>query len=286
MKEVISPSTYLAGNKKKLINDLQPHLEGFKELWEPFAGSAAVSLNMLNRGLFERSYCNDIHPQMVELHQCIKSSPKFIEDCFVTNGMYPKTKDAYLKMRDDYNVNKNDPVLLFNLMMRSNNNMIRFSGINNDKFNVPFGERHRFDLERMVQHKLLSKDIEWSTVGFSAFLSKMLKDTDVVDYKDIVVYFDCPYNISSAVYNSTGTGWNQQDDSICLDWLLKLQGLGVKVVYSNVFFNKGKTFDLLIEWCEEHSDKFKVIHLDRDYNNCSSFKYEGVKSDEVLIVSR
>ena len=284
MEEVISPAIYLAGNKKKLINDLHPHLKGFKELWEPFAGSAAVSLNMMHRGLFERSFCNDIHPQMVELHECIKDRPQFIRDCFVTNEMYPENKDAYLKMRDDYNLTKDNPVLLFNLMMRSNNNMIRFSGANNDKFNVPFGERHRFDLERIVQHKLLSKDIEWSSMGFSAFLSKMVKGLDKPE--DVVVYFDCPYSISDAVYNKSGTGWNQQDDIICLDWLLKLWELGVKVVYSNVFFNKGKTFDLLIEWCEEHSDKFEVIHLDRDYNNCSSFKYEGVKSDEVLIVSK
>ncbi|BAV80850.1 putative adenine methyltransferase [Vibrio phage RYC] len=172
--------------------------------------------------------------------------------------------------------------MLFNLMLRGNNNMVRFSGQGDKrKHNMPYGERNRFDIDRMLQHHHLSKDFNLSTMSFTLFLNRVIKNLDL---SRVVVYIDSPYSNTTATYNENG-GWTSQEDEILLNKVLKLRELGAKVVISNVFHNRGKTNQWLIDWSEEHNDKFDVHYLDRDYSNSASFKSDK-KTVEVLLVSK
>lgn len=270
---------YLSGNKYLLISELTPHLSGKKTLIEPFFGSGTVSLNCSNRGMFEEYYCNDIHPQMMKLHEDIKDL-EWIDRCKTLTEKYPATKEGFYQIREDYNKDKSQSELVYLTMMRAHGNSIRFN--KSGGLNITFGERERFDLQKMIQHNKLCQDFNLCNMSFLMFLMTVEKK---VDLSETVVYSDCPYQNTLAVYNEAN-GWTIEDDFALLNKLEDLRQKGAKIVYSNVFFNKGKTNQWLIDWVEERGDHYEVIHLDRDYNNCSSFKYDGKGTDEVLIVSK
>jgi site-specific DNA-adenine methylase len=140
----------------------------------------------------------------------------------------------------------------------------------------------------MLDHRELSKHIEWYNEDFRGFLRKLPKTVAKSGHnmKDVVVYLDAPYQYCNAVYQGSLGAWTLDDDNDLLNAVLKLRELGAKVVMSNVLHNKGVTSHFLIDWCEKHKDDFEVIHLDRDYGGCSSFQYEDGSTDEVLIISR
>ena len=275
-------SIYLAGSKQKLIKDILPHLQDGKRktLLTPFCGTGVVELNCIAQDLFENYYSNDLEQWVVNLHKKLKD-PVFILDCKAVNEEYPSDKKSYLQMREDYNSGGcTDDTLLFNLLMRSHSNRMRFSGLGKAyKCNIPYGERNRFDMERMLRHHTLSQKMEVTQGSFASFLNSFSE----VDWNEVTVYGDPPYLGTQAVYNS---GWDNLDNSVFLDTMLHCHHRGAKVVFSNIFFNRGYVAQDLINWCEEHSDKFEVHHLDMDYRNTAHIKYEGKKTDEVLIVSK
>ncbi len=277
-------SIYLSGNKFKLWDVIKPHLQdgNRKILYEPFIGSGTVALNALHEELFEQCEGNDLAWWLVGLHNKIKDCT-FLKDIVYENALYPSTEGGYLRLKSDYNKDLTDYPKLFNLMLRGTNNWVRFSGEEGkQKHNMSYGQRNRLDMPRMELHHKLSQDLQVTQGSFTKFLLNVLEQGNP---EESTVYVDPPYMGTVATYTE-GKGWSAQEDTILLDLVLQLTGKGFKVVMSNVFFNKGHTNQWLIDWCEDHKDKFEVYHLDRDYSNSSAFKYEGKKTDEVLIVSK
>ncbi len=280
-------SLYLAGAKTKIIKDILPHLQDGKRntLLTPFTGTSVVELNCVDQNLFENYYSNDIEEWVVRLHKKLKD-PVFILECKEVNEKYKSDKESYLQMREDYNQGKcQDDTLLFNLMMRSHSNRMRFSGQGDRrKCNIPYGERNRFDMARMLKHHTLSQKIDVQQGSFATFLNSF---NERLDWSKTTVYLDSPYQTGGksggAVYNA---GWTEQDDDVLLDCVLECYEKGAKIVLSNIYFNRGFLFSKLIDFCEKHKDKFEVYHLDMDYRNTAHIKYEGKKTDEVLIVSK
>ncbi|AGH32078.1 DNA methyltransferase [Vibrio phage 11895-B1] len=278
---------YLAGSKLKLLKDILSHLqcENNTTLVCPFIGTGVVELNCIEQGLFDTYYSNDIEEWVVRLHNKLKD-PKFILDVKNVNNKYESDKASFLKLRDDYNKGGcQDDAMLFTIMLRSHSNRVRFSGQgSNRKCNIPYGERNRFDMTRMLKHHTLSQKMNVSQGGFATFLNSL---DNKVDWEEVVIYLDSPYQTGGksggAVYN---TGWSDQDDDVLLQCILNYHNKGAKIVCSNIFFNRGFVFQKLIDFCEEHNDKFDVHHLDMDYRNSAHVKYDGKKTDEVLIVSK
>ncbi len=276
-------SLYLAGAKTKLIQDILPHLQDGNRttLLTPFTGTGVVELNCIQQDLFEEYYSNDFEEWVVRLHNKLKD-PSFILECKSVNEQYPSDKESYLKMRLDYNNGKcKDDTLLFNLLMRSHSNRMRFSGQGSKlKCNIPYGERNRYDMTRMLKHHTLSQKMNVAQGGFATFLNQMSKS---VDWSKTTIYSDPPYFGTTAVYNS---GWSKLDDEVFRNNMLKYKLLGAKVVFSNIFSNRDFVATDLINWCGENKEHFEVHHLNMDYSNTSHVKYEGKKTDEVLIVSK
>ncbi|AUR89213.1 D12 class N6 adenine-specific DNA methyltransferase [Vibrio phage 1.121.O._10N.286.46.C4] len=276
-------SLYLAGNKLKIVEDIVPHLveEGRNILVEPFVGTGVMSLHCLEKGLFEKSYCNDLADWLVGLHNSLRD-PKFILDVSKINGMYKDTEEDFLKLRENYNSGgcKNDAEL-FVLMLRGNSNRVRFSGRGKSlKHNIPYGKRNPFNMERMLRHHTLCQDMEVSQGNYVMFLNKLSKE---LDWSKVVIYADPPYFGTMATYN---TGWTSSDDAIFRETMLKYKQLGAKVVFSNIFSNKKFVATELIDWCKANEDHFEVHHLDMDYSNTDAHKWLGDKTDEVLVVSK
>ncbi len=281
---VLQSFTYLDGNKRELYPQIVPFLKGRKVIAEPFAGSGTVSLNAANSDMFERYLCNDLHTQMVNLHKSV-TSLDWIMQCYESDKLYKDSKEDFLRLREDYNSDKSRLDLLYLIMMRSHGNKIRFN--KSKGCNITYGERQRFSLDRMLQHRKVSSVMEWYNTSFAVFLNKIEDVLSISEHtlEDTVIYCDAPYQYSLAVYQDTTGAWTLQDDFALLDRVEKLHDKGAKIVMSNVFRNRDKVSQFLIDWCADKVDKFEVHHLNKNYGNSSAHK-SAKKTDEVLIVSK
>jgi DNA adenine methylase Dam len=273
----IQSAIYLCGNKRKLWSDIKPHLEGKKILIDLFTGSGTVAINSVNEVMFEKVIANDSLTFLYDLHEALQSK-FFLDMVKLSNEKYGDSKEEYLRLRKDYNSSGRLDLLL-NLNYRSNSNMMRWNS--KGGFNMPYGERLRYDSGRLKKHHELCKSIEFHNEDFRQLIENL---ENSLDFKDCVVYIDPPYQGTTAPYNEMGK-WTEEQDNTLLDTVTYLHNAGAKVVMSNVFENRGHKNNWLIDWCDENSGDFEVHHLNMDYSN-SSFRKSNHKTDEVLIVSR
>ena len=273
---------YLAGNKYKLYDTIKPHLQDGKRetLVDVFGGSGIMTLNASHDNLFENYVYNEKAKHLFELQHWVQW---FDEDDATQvenyNKLYPPNKEGFLEMRKCYNIVLFDNALLYNLMCRSNSNMMRLN--NSGGFNVPYGERNTVNIERIWHHRDNIQNVKLRNEDFGDLLDEYLEMDDLSEY---TFYLDPPYQSTTATYNENG-GWTDNDNTTLLEYCLELQKRGAKVVISNVFENRGNVHQELINWCEENKETFEVNHLNISYNNSSFRKGKG-KTDEVLIVSK
>lgn len=287
----VRSAVYLSGNKYRLWEQIKPHLQdGNRKVFiDLFGGSATTTLNVVNEGLFDTVVYNDkakhlyelqkLLQQDLETHGCKPEGGSYlVRDLIETHYSYPTDKEGYKDLVDTYNKYKSVHALYI-LQTRSNSNMMRFN--KEGCWNMTYGERATFFPERILKHQQLIQEVDLWNLDFGDVIECLLESADL---SGTTVYLDPPYHSTTAVYNENG-GWTQNDNTTLLEYCVELQKRGAKVVISNVFENRGKVHQELIDWCEEYKDVFEVHHLNMDYNNSSFRKGKG-KTDEVLIVSR
>ena len=267
----ISPIFYM-GNKKKLINkgliELFPNnISMFVDL---FAGSGVVSMNTEA----SKYIINDIDTNLIDLYNMFKftEADTIIEHVegrieeyglakertkrneFKDKEKIEQYKKAYMSLRSDYN--KSKTVLdFYTLMFYSFSQQFRFN--NKGEFNMPCGNDCFSD-----------KNKEYIRDGRDFFKSDnvIITNNDFRELKtnkldnNSFVYLDPPYLDTTATYNETG-GWTIKDEQDLYNICEELDNNGIKFGMSNVFINKGKTNDKLIEWC--HKNKWNVYTFDK-----------------------
>lgn len=244
-----------------------------------FTGGGTVALNVVDK--YEHVVACDVIKPLIELHNAFKGGQPFIDKVTKLSQYFPKTKEGYLQLRELYNIEPS-PAKLQALLFRSNNNMMRFN--KSGEFNMTFGERYSYNLERMVEHSEACRGITFTGGGWEMLFGDHTSLPALPNTGDYVFYSDCPYSGTTATYCESG-GWSEEDDVKLLAKLLELQQMGCKVIASNVFENRGVVNQRWIDFCNTYEDEFTVYHLDRCYNNSSFRKGKG-KTDEVLIVSK
>lgn len=275
----IQSAIYLAGNKRKLYKDIAPHLKGRPVLIDLFTGSGTCAINSVASGDFEEIIANEGLSQLYDLHNWLKTEDFNWEDLVAENASYEATKEDYLRLREDYNSTKDLSKLLL-LHYRSNSNMIRFNS--SQKFNMTYGERERFQLDRLKQHCGLAKNISFYNHDFGDMLELLRKDYAGQE-NEVVIYLDPPYYGTTACYSESGK-WSENDNQTLFEYMDTFHDLGYEMVMSNVFQNRGVTHQDLIDWVKDNP-RFEVHHLNISYNN-SSFRKSDKVTDEVLIVSK
>ncbi|WP_318032798.1 DNA adenine methylase [Mycoplasmopsis caviae] len=108
-----------------------------------------------------------------------------------------KNKEAFLKLRDDWNnlSNKNSfqaQIKLLLLIFYGFNNQIRFNS--NNKFNIPVGKQE-FNTKRKINLKkfinnIQHKNVSFSNSGFELFLNDLIDNQKL--NKDDFIYLDPP----------------------------------------------------------------------------------------------
>ena len=297
-KTIRSPFFYV-GDKYKLMPQLKQLMpKKIEQYIEPFVGGGSSFLN--SKGT---SYMlNDIDSYVVELHRQIGSYTGKSEELFdalfeiidfyglscsyrgicVPEDMkkkYVKTyyskynKDAYIRMRKDFNANKNDFLRLYLLLIYGFNHMIRFNG--KGDFNLPVGN---VDFNNNVYQALNNyldfvgeHEIEFFNMDYISFLEKIRFD------KNSYVFLDPPYLISMSEYNKL---WNdKKEDELC-EYLDSLNDRGIKFGITNLITQKGKVNQRFLEW----SKKYCAYDVKSNY---ISFNDNTIKADsqEVFVTN-
>ena len=297
-KTIRSPFFYV-GDKYKLMPQLKQLMpKKIEQYIEPFVGGGSSFLN--SKGT---SYMlNDVDSYVVELHRQIGSYTGKSEELFdalfeiidfyglscsyrgicVPEDMkkkYVKTyyskynKDAYIRMRKDFNANKNDFLRLYLLLIYGFNHMIRFNG--KGDFNLPVGN---VDFNNNVYQALNNyldfvgeHEIEFFNMDYISFLEKIRFD------KNSYVFWDPPYLISMSEYNKL---WNdKKEDELC-EYLDSLNDRGIKFGITNLITHKGKVNQRFLEW----SKKYCAYDVKSNY---ISFNDNTIKADsqEVFVTN-
>jgi DNA adenine methylase len=293
-----SPLFYV-GDKYKLmgqINKLLP--KKINNFYEPFVGGGTVFLNIKAKNYF----LNDIDKHLVNIHKFLISSAKTQEKFFkdvekiiyryklshsykkdiVPDSLKKKFKKTYYarfnkkgyeKLRLHVNKNKkNDPLILYILLIYGFNRMLRFNG--GGKFNLPVGN---VDFNKNVVNSLNNyfkfvqdKKIRFTSQDFRIFFKKKTYE------KDDFIYFDPPYLIAASEYNKL---WRDHEEISLLKLMDELDGKNVKFALSNVTHYNGSKNELLIDWMR----KYKVHHIRSNYISYHNNTKKRIK--EVLITN-
>lgn len=277
-----SPLNYIGGKYKilnQIISSLPSDINRFVDL---FAGGLNVAVNVTAKKI----YANDQINYLIDMYELFQNVPteKIISDVKRIIENYGLTKTnvkGYNLLREDYNKNK-EVLKLFVLTCYSFNHQIRFN--NKHKFNTPFGkERSSYNnnIEKnliLFCHALKEKEIVFSNMDFLDYNFNDFESNDVV-------YCDPPYLITTGSYNDGKRGfkdWSEKEEKELLELLDDLNSKGVKFALSNVFYHKGLTNDILIEW----SKKYIITYIDKTYSNCNyQFKEKNAKTVEVIVTN-
>ena len=118
------------GSKRRLADQIL-NLVGhrtFGTLYEPFAGSAAISINAARRGLAQRFMIGDSLAPLVELWSLILRTPGQLADAYeeIWNAQLQDPATHYLTVRDEFNAEGGSARLLY-LLARCVKNSPRFN---------------------------------------------------------------------------------------------------------------------------------------------------------------
>lgn len=299
-----SPLNY-TGGKFKLLPQILPlfpqNIDLFVDL---FCGGCNVGVNVeCNRVIY-----NDLDRNLLYLYQTFKILGKDVitehiydiidkyglslvskygydyYGCDSSKGLGNYNRDKFLKLREDFNHNTDEGhyyyILLYVMIVYAFNNQIRFNA--KGEYNLPVGKR---DFNAKMEAKLKNfidrieqQDCRFTCIDFRDFDTSNLTENDFV-------YVDPPYLITCATYNEQG-GWSEEDERDLLAFLDNLNTNRVRFALSNVLRSKGKENNILIEWLNRNTDKYKAIDLNYNYANSNyQTKDKTSNSEEVLIIN-
>lgn len=267
------------GSKAKLLGQILPIIDSYQPdvLIDLFAGGFSVGVscscsdvvyndaNYLFEALIELLYKSDKAKFLSSIQGEVKK-----------RNLSKTNKEAYEKLRSDYNKTK-DPILLYLLISYSFNHQMRFN--HTGDFNTPFGKNRSYlssstikDLNSFID-KLKSKKI--------IFCSKDFEDVKPIDGKKCLFFVDPPYLLSTGSYNDGNRGlvsWNDEKEKRLYDFLDKIDNEGCAFVLTN-FISSGKTIN---QYLSNFSKKYKTKLIKSSYKN-SNYHKKSVEQEEIIV---
>jgi DNA adenine methylase len=274
IKSIRSPLFYV-GDKYKLMPQLKKLFPNdIDTYYDVFCGGGSASINVNAK----KFVMNDVDEKIIELHEYLQIASRdidyFIEKMYnlIKNyglslsekGMtteieelkkiHVKTyfskynKDAYLKLRNDYNQNQSNIDFLYLLLVYGFNHMIRFN--RQGKFNLPVGN---VDWNKNVTTALKNYSSWYNnnevTISSGMDFEKFVESIELTS--NDFLYFDPPYLITFSDYNKL---WSEKDERRLYSVLDRLDRKGIKWGLSNMLFHKGKQNDILFEWSKNYRE--------------------------------
>lgn len=274
------PFNYI-GSKSKILDQILPLIDSYEPniVVDLFAGGFSVGANCDCKNII----CNDVNYHMINLLEYIYINEidiliNDIEKKIKEYELSDDNKNAFIKLRDDFNKSNNSLLFLL-LIYYSFNHQIRFN--QKGEFNTPFGrKRSKFTLNSKnnlieFSKKIKNKKIEFSKKDFSEF--------NILKNNKVLYFCDPPYLITCGSYNDGNRGissWDESKEKELLNFLDKIDSERCKFVLTNIVVSGDKVNTLLLEW----SKKYKVIKLNSNYSN-SNYHKQIKNQEEILITN-
>jgi DNA adenine methylase len=217
-----------AGNKFQVLPRILAQLPAGSALLEPFAGSAAVSLNSNH----PRFVINDVNPDLITLYRTLQAQGEafigYARSLFTPGN---NTEAAYYALRERFNrsTEPTERAALFLYLNRHGyNGLCRYNAAHG--FNVPFG-RYRgpyFPLAEMHAFIRRAAAAEFTCVDFETAMDRAEPGQ--------VVYADPPYVPLNATANFTAYssgGFSAAEQTALAHKARALAARGVSVLISN-----------------------------------------------------
>ncbi len=270
--EVIKSPLNYTGSKYCIFDEIckvmPKHISTFVDA---MGGAFNVGANIVA----DKVIYNEFLPHTYNLIQVLLNDNKQdiiqkVENIIKEFNLQKGDKQAYLNLRNNYNVNK-DIYKLFVLHMYCFQNQMRFNS--KLEFNTPVGNCSYNEtlVERILKFIPKTPNFELLNLSYEEI------DLKYFD-KDTVFYFDPPYFITNATYNDGKRGfigWDSDEETKLLDYITSLHLKGYKFVLSNVVYHNELTNNILADWINTH--KFFIKNIDNVGSKNSR--------DEVLITN-
>ena len=280
-EELIKSPLNYTGGKYKLLPQILPYFPNdINTFIDLFAGGCNVGINVKANNII----CNDSNKVVIDLmHNWNRLNSeqalKILEQTINKYNLSKTNEEGFKNIRQDYNDGNKSWNIFYAMLTNAFNYQIRFSKQGN--YNMPFG-RNRSSFNPTLKKNFIKYIDKLNNINIS-FTNEDFRDLkiDNLNNNDFV-YCDPPYLISCASYNEQD-GWNKDYEKDLLNLLDSLNNKGIKFALSNVLENKGKSNDILKDWCK----KYNTIHLNNTYGNCNYHAKDKSSNttDEVLIIN-
>lgn len=186
---LLSPFPYRGGKRKLAPAILRYFPSNVATLYEPFAGSGAVTLHAAAQGLAQRYFLGDVLVPLAELWRRILESPEALVHDYelLWMGQFDNPRIHYDLTRKAFNADQ-DPVKLLYLLARCVKNAIRFN--QNGEFNQAADHRRSgFDPETLRKRLLAVAPLRERSAVLAVDYRYLLRCAQRED----LVYMDPPY---------------------------------------------------------------------------------------------
>ncbi len=283
MKFFRSPINY-PGNKYFLLPKLENYFPKNKNIifCDVFGGSGTVSFNSQAKKIIYNEKSKEVYEIIKFLYETDQDN--ILDLVYKIINKYELSKEnkkGYLKLREEYNKNK-DVVYLYVLTNYAFNNQIRFNS--KGEFNTPFGQGKshfsEYTKNKIIKFKneISNKDIEFYNLDYQEFI-KLMKEK--YNKEKIFFYFDPPYLITTGSYNDGKryeSFWNEKEEINLYNLINEFKNNdNINFALSNVVEHKGRLNNILNDWIV----KYHFEYLEKDYSN-SNYQTSGV-SKEVIV---
>jgi DNA adenine methylase len=191
------PSTFSAiqpipyqGSKRKIADAILVYAQDtFDCLYEPFAGSAAISIAAKQRGIAKKYFISDVCSPLIDLWQEIVFSPTDTANRYekIWNDQL-ENENHYNEVREAFNRDQ-DPVKFLYLIARCVKNAVRFNS--NGKFNQSPDKRRKGRSPTAMRQQILAASNLFR--GNTSFAYSDYEDVLMKATSSDLVYFDPPY---------------------------------------------------------------------------------------------
>lgn len=184
------------GSKRMLAGRILSFVQHrrFSTLYEPFAGSAAISIAALERNIVERVVLGESLLPLAELWNMIIEGPVQVADQYAQlwDGQQPGDSSHFSRVRDEFN-SSGDPVKLLYLLARCVKNAPRFN--TQGEFNQSADRRRLGMRPKKMTNEILGVSALMS--GRASVVCQDFVDTISMATRDDLVYLDPPWEGTS-----------------------------------------------------------------------------------------
>lgn len=190
IRKIPHPIPY-QGSKRNLAEDILRYFPPeINTLYEPFAGSAAITIATAVKGLAKHYHINDLNKPLMDLWKSIIETPELISTQYESlwQKQLADPRKFYDKVRDEFNLTGHSDLFLY-LLARCVKGSVRYNA--QGEFNQSPDNRRKGMRPKTMKHQVL---------GVSYFLKGKITISSV-NYRDVLekvqnrdlVYMDPPY---------------------------------------------------------------------------------------------